>query len=112
MDTEKFTKDYFLSALDETSSHDGDGSKSYAVSVQNSFSNAWKGMIGSDHARYFFYQDITRIRWNGNENELAERGYSAQTGMPHIGLGPSRQKTDISPCPAMLSGVQNRTKQL
>ena len=87
MDAEKLTKDYFLSALDEISSHDAGGSRSYAMSIQNSLSTAWKGLIGSDRARYFFYQDITRIRWNGSENELAERGYGSQVGRPHIGFG-------------------------
>jgi len=34
-----------------------------------------------------FYQDITRIRWNGNQSILAENGYGAQIGRPHIGFG-------------------------
>ncbi len=87
VDQEKLTKDYFLSALDGISDHGDDGSTSYSMSIQHSLSEKWKGIIGSDRPRYFFYQDITRIRWNGSENEFAERGYGAQTGRPHIGFG-------------------------
>ncbi|MHB8372434.1 MAG: hypothetical protein ACYDBI_06960, partial [Thermoplasmataceae archaeon] len=86
-DPEKMTKDYFLSALDSISSRIDGEEESHAMSIQHGLSETWKGIIGHEHPRYFFYQDITRIRWNGQENEIAERGYGAQTGRPHIGFG-------------------------
>ena len=43
--------------------------------------------MGSEGPRYFFYQDITRIRWNGSGNEFAQRGYGSQVGRPHVGFG-------------------------
>ena len=86
-DYEKITKDYFLNALDSISSWKGNVYESHSADIQHRLSEKWKGMMGSDRARYFFYQDITRIRWNGNENEFAERGYGSQVGRPHIGFG-------------------------
>ena len=87
LEPEKLTKDYFLSALDALSFRNNEEEESYSARIQHSLSSAWKDIIGSDHPRYFFYQDITRIRWNGHENEIAEKGYGAQTGRPHIGFG-------------------------
>ncbi|EQB65826.1 MAG: Transposase [Thermoplasmatales archaeon E-plasma] len=87
LDPEKMTKDYFLSALDSISSRIDGEEESRSMSIQHGLSETWKGIIGHEHPRYFFYQDITRIRWNGQENEIAERGYGAQTGRPHIGFG-------------------------
>ena len=81
LDPEKMTKDYFLSALDEISIRNDGEEESRSMSIQHGLSETWKGIIDPERPRYFFYQDITRIRWNGQENEIAERG------RPHIGFG-------------------------
>jgi transposase len=60
---------------------------SYSYTIQNNITNSWKRIIGNEPERYFFYQDITRIRWNGEKSILAENGYGAQIGRPHIGFG-------------------------
>ncbi len=52
-----------------------------------SVTNVWRKIIDSEPEKYFFYQDITRIRWNGNQSMWAEYGYGAQTGRPHVGFG-------------------------
>ena len=69
---EKFTKDHFLSALDAVSAGNDDGSESISAQIQHSLPGSWKNMTGSDHPRYFFYHDITKIRWNGHENDISE----------------------------------------
>ena len=87
LDAEKLTKDYFLSALDKISADSGEKRTTRAPMIQHSIADEWKKIAGYGDARYFFYQDITRIRWNGCENEIAERGYGSQVGRPHIGFG-------------------------
>ena len=87
VDRDKLTKDHLLSALDSVSTRNGDESQSRSTQIQHILSESWRGIIGSDRPRYLFYQDITRIRWNGSENGLAERGYGSQVGRPHIGFG-------------------------
>jgi transposase len=87
IDTNKLNKDYFLSALDNVSAQNENLNSSYSYIIQNNITNAWRKIIGNEPERYFFYQDITRIRWNGNQSILAENGYGAQIGRPHIGFG-------------------------
>lgn len=83
----KLNKDYFLSALDKISKQNENMKSSYSYPIQNNITNAWRKIVGSEPERYFFYQDITRIRWNGSQSILAENGYGAQIGRPHIGFG-------------------------
>jgi transposase len=87
IDTNKLNKDYFLSALDKVSDQNENMKNSYSYTIQNNITNSWKRIIGNEPERYFFYQDITRIRWNGEKSILAENGYGAQIGRPHIGFG-------------------------
>ncbi len=87
IDLNKLNKDYFLSALDRISTQNENMKTSYSYTIQNNITNTWKKTIGNERERYFFYQDITRIRWNGNQSSWAENGYGAQTGRPHIGFG-------------------------
>jgi len=87
IDPEKLTKDYFLSALDEISRDKGTTKASYSLSIQNNITQTWRKIIGNEPEKFFFYQDITRIRWNGNQSQWAENGFGAQTGRPHIGFG-------------------------
>ncbi|MCG2736675.1 MAG: hypothetical protein L6282_09820 [Candidatus Methanoperedenaceae archaeon] len=87
IDLNKLNKDYFLSALDNISAQNENMKSSYSYIIQNNITNAWRKIIGNEPERYFFYQDITRIRWNGNQSILAENGYGAQIGRPHIGFG-------------------------
>jgi transposase len=87
IDTKKLNKDYFLSALDKVSDQNENMKNSYSYTIQNNITNSWKRIIGNEPKRYFFYQDITRIRWNGEKSILAENGYGAQIGRPHIGFG-------------------------
>ena len=87
IDINKLNKDYFLSALDKISADNENMKSSYSYIIQNNITNAWRKIIGSEPERYFFYQDITRIRWNGNQSILAENGYGAQIGRPHVGFG-------------------------
>ncbi len=87
IDQNKLNKDYFLSALDRISTPYEKMKTSYSYIIQNNITNTWKKIINDEPERYFFYQDITRIRWNGNQSMWAENGYGAQTGRPHIGFG-------------------------
>jgi transposase len=87
IDLNKLNKDYFLSALDKISTRNENMKSSYSYIIQNNITNTWKKIIGSEPEKYFFYQDITRIRWNGSQSILAENGYGAQIGRPHIGFG-------------------------
>jgi len=87
IDVNKLNKDYFLSALDKISAQNENLKSSYSYIIQNNITNAWRKIIGNEPERYFFYQDITRIRWNGNQSILAENGYGAQIGRPHVGFG-------------------------
>lgn len=80
--SEFMTRDRLLSALDRIS---GDGG-SIALSVQNALAERWRGIAGDDKPRFFFH-DITRMRWNGDETYWAERGYGSAMGRPHIGFG-------------------------
>lgn len=88
VDPETLTKDYFLSALDEISDEDDHEVKTSSVyKIQESLTKSWRSRVGNDPARFFFYQDVTRIRWNGGKSYWAENGYGGQTGRPHLGFG-------------------------
>jgi len=91
----KMTKDYFLSALDRIS--EGRGKTSYSRSVQDSLVRSWRRVIGDEPGRFFFYQDITRIRWNGGRTFWAENGYGMQNGRPHLGFGLIVSKDSLFP---------------
>ncbi len=43
-------------------------------------------MAGEDKPRFFFH-DITRMRWNGDETYCAERGHGPAVGRPHTAFG-------------------------
>ena len=87
IEVEKLTKDYFLSALDKISNENGTLNSSFSFSIQNNITCKWRKLIGNEPEKFFFYQDITRIRWNGDQTCWAEKGYGAQTGRPHLGFG-------------------------
>jgi hypothetical protein len=70
---------------------------SYSYSIQNNITNAWRKIIVNEPERYFFFQDITRIRWNGDQSYWAENGYGAQTGRPHLGFGLVISKDNYMP---------------
>lgn len=97
IDPDKLTKDYFLSALDEISRDNGTIKTSYSLSIQNNITKTWRKIIGNEPEKFFFYQDITRIRWNGNQSQWAENGYGAQTGRPHVGFGLIVSKDSLMP---------------
>ena len=97
IDTNKLNKDYFLSALDTVSDQKGNMKSSYSYIIQNNITNSWRKIISNEPERYFFYQDITRIRWNGEKSILAENGYGAQIGRPHIGFGLVLSKDSYMP---------------
>ena len=97
IDAEKLTKDYFLSALDEISRDNGTIKASYSFSIQKNITKIWRKIIGNEPEQFFFYHDITRIRWNGNQSQWAEKGYGAQTGRPHIGFGLIVSKDSLMP---------------
>lgn len=86
-DPQKFTKDYFLSALDRISGTVGETNLSYTSSIQKKLVETWRKIIPREKGRSFFYQDITRIGWNGGETWWAEKGYGEQIGRLHVGFG-------------------------
>lgn len=83
----RLTKDYFLSALDNISTNIDSIKCSFSNSIQNNLTLNWRNIIGNEPERYLFFQDITRIKWNGNKNYYAENGHGMQSGRPHIGFG-------------------------
>ena len=91
------TKDYFLSSLDIICHENSTLKTSYSYSIQNNIANAWRRIIGNEPERFFFFQDITRIRWNGDQSFWAENGYGAQTGRPHLGFGLVVSKDNYMP---------------
>lgn len=97
VDPARLTKDHFLSALDEISVDDRGVKASFVYGIQESLTRSWRRRVGNDPARFFFYQDITRIRWNGGKSYWAENGYGGQTGRPHIGYGLIVAKDSLMP---------------
>lgn len=97
IDVNKLTRDYFLSALDKISHDNGTLKATSSFIIQNNITNTWRRIIGNEPEKYFFYQDITRIKWNGKQSEWAENGYGAQTGRPHIGFGLVVSKENYMP---------------
>jgi transposase len=96
-DKKRLTKDYFLSALDSIL-HDVDSVFcSYSNSIQNNLTNGWRNVIGDDPQRYLFFQDITRIKWNGGKTYYAENGHGKQSGRSHIGFGLVVSKDNYMP---------------
>jgi transposase len=93
----RLTKDYFLSALDNISQDIDSVIYSYSNSIQNNLTNTWRKIIGTEPKRYLFFQDITRIRWNGNTNYFAENGHGIQNGRPHIGFNLIVSKDNYMP---------------
>ena len=93
----RLTKDYFLSALDTISQDVDSVICSYSNTIQSNLTNAWKKIIGKELERYLFFQDITRIRWNGKTNYYAENGHGKQSGRPHIGFGLVVSKDNYMP---------------
>ncbi len=93
----RLTKDYFLSALDNISQDVDSVIYSCSNSIQNNLTNAWRKIIGKEPERYLFFQDITRIRWNGKTNYYAENGHGMQSGRPHIGFGLVVSKDNYMP---------------
>jgi transposase len=97
IDIELLTKDYFLSSLDKICHENSNLKTSYSYIIQNNITNAWRKIIGNEPERFFFFQDITRIRWNGDQSYWAENGYGAQTGRPHLGFGLVVSKDNYMP---------------
>jgi hypothetical protein len=97
IEVKALTKDYFLSSLDKISHENSNLNTSYSYNIQNNITNAWRRIIGNEHERFFFFQDITRIRWNGDQSYWAENGYGAQTGRPHLGFGLVISKDNYMP---------------
>jgi len=97
LDKKRLTKDYFLSALDSIS-HDVDSvSCSYSNSIQSNLTDGWRNVIGDECQRYLFFQDITRIKWNGSKTYYAENGHGKQSGRSHIGFGLIVSKDNYMP---------------
>lgn len=93
----RLTKDYFLSALDNVSADVDSVICSYSNSIQKNLTNAWKNVIGKEPERYLFFQDITRIKWNGGNTYYAENGHGKQSGRPHLGFGLVVSKDNYMP---------------
>jgi len=91
------TKDYFLSALDNISRDVDSVVCSYSNSIQRNLRSGWSGVLGDEPERYFFYHDITRIKWNGGTNYYANNGHGIQSGRPHLGFGLVVSKDNYMP---------------
>lgn len=93
----QLTKDYFLSALDSISYNADDVLFSHANTLQRNLTNGWRNVIGNDPKRFFFFHDITRIKWNGGKNFYAEPGHGKQSGRMHLGFGLVVSKDNFMP---------------
>lgn len=87
IDARKLTKDILLGALDDLCTVTDDGKFSNCLSVQRNATSVWRGIVGQERSRAYCYQDVTRIRYNGTQCPLAERGYGAVATRPHVGFG-------------------------
>ncbi len=97
LEKKKLTKDYFLSALDNIS-HDVDSVLcSYSNSIQHNLRNGWSSLLDHELERYFFFHDITRIKWNGSTTFYANNGHGKQSGRPHLGFGLVVSKDNYMP---------------
>ena len=93
----QLTKDYFLSALDRFSQDVNSVIYSHINSIQDSLTKNWRKKIRYEPEKFLFFQDITRIKWNGNKNHYAEDGYGKQKGRYHIGFGLLVSKENYMP---------------
>jgi hypothetical protein len=85
---EELTKDVLSSALNRLCTVDGEVTTRRAFAIQRLATEAWQGQFGEDPAHYYFYYDISRIRYNGSRCPLAQNGYGpTAAGRPHVGLG-------------------------
>lgn len=87
INVEELTKDKLLSSLDRVCEKNADCDVLYSYAIQDKLTASWRKIIGNEPERYLFFQDVTRIRWNGSQSYWAENGYGNQKGRPHIGFG-------------------------
>ena len=97
IETEKLTKDYFLSSLDMISGESENLKLSHSYKIQNNLTNAWRKIIGNEPEKFLFFQDVTRIKWNGGRTYYAEKGHGMQNGRYHIGFGLIVSKDNYMP---------------
>lgn len=82
------TKDVLTSSLNKLSTVEDEVTTRRAFAIQRMATEAWQGQFGEDPAHYYFYYDITKVRYNGSKCPTAQNGYApAATGRPHVGLG-------------------------
>jgi hypothetical protein len=85
---ESLTKDVLSSALDAVCSTDGEVTTKRVHAIQKLATDAWRSIVGPDPAHFYFYYDVTRVRYHGSACALAARGYGPVAGgRPHVGLG-------------------------
>lgn len=88
VDGRMFTKDVLTSALDSVCTTKNEITTRRVLAIQKLATDAWRKRCGPDPPRFFFYYDVTRIRYHGWECPLAENGYGPYAnGRPHVGLG-------------------------
>lgn len=86
LDPSGLSKDDLLGTLDAVCRVDDSGRYSQCLAVQTRAVASWRKRVGRDPAHAYYYQDVTRIRYNGNHCPLAERGYGAVATRPHVGF--------------------------
>lgn len=82
------TKDVLTSALNSICTVDGELTTRRTLAIQRLTTEAWQGQFGPDPPHYYFYYDVSKIRYNGSRCPLARNGYGpSANGRPHVGLG-------------------------
>jgi len=97
LEASKYSKDYLLSSLDRVSFEDKNDWYSSSLDIQKKCVDNYQSVMGPRDSRLFFFNDVTRIRYNGKQNYWAENGYGAQTGRPHIGYGLIISRNNLMP---------------
>ena len=87
LEDKPLTKDYFLSALDNVCKDVDSIIHSHSNAIQIGLTANWMKKVGKEPERYLFFQDITRIKWNGKGTYYASKGHGIQNGKYHIGFG-------------------------
>lgn len=97
VDPHRLTKDALLAALDDLCTVTDEGRFSNCLAVQHNAVGAWRDIVGPERSRSYCYQDVTRIRYNGTQCPLAERGYGAVPTRPHVGFGLVTSRGNLFP---------------
>lgn len=87
IDPKAVTKDGLEHALDTIITQQDEQIVNRAFEIQAQCVTQWQQKLGVKPTAAFFYQDVTRIKYNGDLCEWAEPGHGPERGKSYIGFG-------------------------